>query len=70
MGKRPTGDGRNILFNLFSFSLLLPTSGIEPKTQIYKIRVIPFNYAGLKNIHNLTVIRVFNELFSYSFGFF
>lgn len=25
----------------------LPTYGIEPQTRIYKIRVIPFNYAGL-----------------------
>lgn len=25
----------------------MPTHGIEPRTRIYKIRVIPFNYAGL-----------------------
>lgn len=25
----------------------MPISGIEPKTQIYKIRVMPFNYTGL-----------------------
>ena len=24
----------------------MPTHGIEPQTRIYKIRVIPFNYAG------------------------
>lgn len=24
----------------------MPTHGIEPRTRIYKIRVIPFNYAG------------------------
>ena len=25
----------------------MPTYGIEPQTRIYKIRVIPLNYAGL-----------------------
>jgi hypothetical protein len=28
----------------------MPTYGIEPQTRIYKIRVIPLNYAGEQKI--------------------
>ena len=30
----------------------MPTYGIEPQIRIYKIRVIPFNYAGLNIVNN------------------